>query len=93
MFGNKQDPQERVDQMLATMEEMPVRLYLSAAIGSLALSALLFVAGKRTAALFIGQWPPTLILLSLFYRLLRPSEEDTRRGLKRTFSRAKSATH
>lgn len=92
MFGNKQDPQERVDQMLATMEEMPVRLYLSAAVGSLALSALLFIAGKRTAALFIGQWPPTLILLSLFYRLLRPSEEDTSRGMKRTLARAKSAT-
>lgn len=92
MFGSKRDPQERIDQMLATMEEMPVRLYLSAAIGSLALSALLFIAGKRTAALFIGQWPPTLILLSLFYRLLRPSEEDTSRGLKRTLSRAKSAS-
>ena len=46
-----------------------------AALGSIALSALLRIFGKD-AALFVGQWPPTFILFALAYKLLRPSDED-----------------
>ena len=92
MFGSKQPAQQKVDETLQMMEEVPLRFYWGAAIVSLSLSGLLYLAGKRTAALFVGQWPPTLILLSLFYRLLRPSEEDMQRGMQRTMKRARSLT-
>jgi hypothetical protein len=58
------------------METVPTRAYLGAAVGSIALSALLRVFGKKEAALFVGQWPPTFILFALAYKLLRPSDED-----------------
>jgi hypothetical protein len=32
--------------------------------------------GKKDAAVFVGQWPPTFILFALAYKLLRPSDED-----------------
>ena len=66
---------ERKDSYLRMMERVPTQGYLGAALGSLALSALLRLAGKKDAAIFVGQWPPTLILLALARKLLRPSEE------------------
>ena len=51
-----------VDTYLKAMEEVPTRAYLGAAVGSIALSALLRVFGKKDAAIFVGQWPPTFIL-------------------------------
>lgn len=92
MFGRKQEqPQERVSETFAMMEELPMRNYWMAAMASVLLSAILYLSGRRTAALFVGQWPPTFILLALFYRLLRPSEEDTERGMRRAMQRAKAA--
>jgi hypothetical protein len=65
-----------VDAFLEMMETVPTRAYLGAAVGSIALSALLRVFGKKDAALFVGQWPPTFILFALAYKMLRPSDED-----------------
>jgi len=45
-------------------------------VGSIALSAILRVFGKKDAAVFVGQWPPTFILFALAYKILRPSDED-----------------
>ena len=59
-----------------TMELVPTQAYLGAALGSIALSAGLRLAGKKDAAIFVGQWPPTFILFGLAYKLLRPSDED-----------------
>ncbi|HET9014973.1 MAG TPA: hypothetical protein VFN57_05215 [Thermomicrobiaceae bacterium] len=92
MFGNKQPTQQKVDETLQMMEEVPLRFYWGAAIVSLSLSGLLYLAGKRTAAIFVGQWPPTLILLSLFYRLLRPSQENPQASMQRTMKRVKAMT-
>ncbi len=61
---------------LKLMEEVPTRAYLGAATGAIALSALLRVFGKKDAAIFVGQWPPTFILFALAYKTLRPSNED-----------------
>lgn len=61
---------------LEMMETVPTQAYLGAAFGSIALSALLRTFGKKEAALFVGQWPPTFILLALAYKILRPSNED-----------------
>ena len=61
---------------LEMMESVPTQAYLGAAVGSLALSALLRLFGKKDAAVFVGQWPPTFLLFALAYKLLRPSNED-----------------
>jgi hypothetical protein len=60
---------------LKMMEGIPTQAYLRAALGAIALSALLRLFGKKDAAVFVGQWPPTFILFALAYKLLRPSEE------------------
>ena len=67
---------DALDAFLEMMETVPARAYLGAAVGSIALSALLRVFGKKDAALFVGQWPPTFILFALAYKLLRPGGED-----------------
>jgi hypothetical protein len=67
---------ETMETYLKLMEAVPTQAYLGAAVGSIALSALLRVFGKKDASLFVGQWPPTFILLALAYKLLRPSGED-----------------
>jgi hypothetical protein len=61
---------------LKLMEAVPTQAYLGAAVGSIALSALLRIFGKKDAAIFVGQWPPTFILFALAYKMLRPSDED-----------------
>jgi hypothetical protein len=65
-----------MDAYLKAMEEVPTQAYLGAALGSIALSALLRIFGKKDAALFVGQWPPTFILFALAYKMLQPSNED-----------------
>jgi hypothetical protein len=62
--------------VLETMETIPTQGYLGAALAAIALSALLRLFGKKDAAVFVGQWPPTFILFALAYKLLRPSNED-----------------
>ncbi|MDI3339684.1 MAG: hypothetical protein QJR03_04050 [Sphaerobacter sp.] len=93
MFRRRKETQQPVGSMMATMEEMPVRVYFTAAIASLVLSAILYLFGKRTAAIFVGQWPPMLILLSLFYRLLHPSQEDTGERMARMRRKTRAAMH
>ena len=68
-----------MDTYFEMMETVPTQAYLGAALGSIALSAGLRLAGKKDAAIFVGQWPPTFILFGLAYKLLRPSDEDAAR--------------
>ena len=65
-----------MNEYLKTMEGIPTQAYLGAALGAIGLSALLRLFGKKDAAVFVGQWPPTLILFALAYKILRPSDED-----------------
>ncbi len=65
-----------MDVYLELMEAVPTQAYLGAALGSIALSAGLRLAGMKDAAIFVGQWPPTFILFALAYKLLRPGDED-----------------
>jgi hypothetical protein len=65
-----------MDTYLKLMEAVPTQAYLGAAVGGIALSAILRMLGKKDAAIFVGQWPPTFILFALAYKLLRPSDED-----------------
>ncbi len=73
--------QAKKDQYLRMMEKVPTQVYLGLALGSVLTSAGLRVAGKKDAALFVGQWPPTLLLLTLVHKLLQPSQEP---GIRKT---------
>ncbi|HLH21422.1 MAG TPA: hypothetical protein VK066_02805 [Chloroflexota bacterium] len=73
--------QAKKDQYLRMMEKVPTQVYLGLALGSVLTSAGLRVAGKKDAALFVGQWPPTLLLLALVHKLLQPSQEP---GIRKT---------
>ena len=60
---------------LQTMENLPSQTYFIGALASIGLSALFFLAGRRSIAYFIGLWAPTILSFALFYKLLRPSHE------------------
>ncbi len=64
-----------VEGFVAIWEKVPTNAYFLAAAGSIVMSALLMLSGKPRAALFVGQWPPTVIALALMNKLLRPSHE------------------
>ncbi len=57
-----------------TVENVPNRVYFLASLASIAISALLFLFGRRTWAIFVGQWPPTILALALVSKLLKPSK-------------------
>ena len=69
------DMMDRKDSYFRMMEAVPTQVYLGAALGSIALSALTRLMGKKDAAVFFGQWPPTFILFALAHKLLQPSQE------------------
>jgi hypothetical protein len=69
------DSDRPVESYVAIWEKVPTNAYWAAAAGSIGLSALLMLSGKQRAAIFVGQWPPTIIALALMNKLLRPSRE------------------
>ena len=73
---------ERPAAYLRMMEKVPTGAYMAAALAAIAGSATLRLLGKKEAAIFVGQWPPTFILFALAYKLLRPSREDPAADLR-----------
>ena len=67
---------ERTAAYLRMMEKVPTGAYMGAALAAIVGSATLRALGKKDAAIFVGQWPPTFILFALAYKLLRPSREE-----------------
>jgi hypothetical protein len=78
--------EERKDYM-ATVEEAPTQYYFMAALGSIAISGLLFLIGRRNLAFFVGLWPPTILALALFSKMLHPSHENVGEQISRTAKR------
>jgi len=72
------DVQHRGKDMAKQAEDMPSSLYFGGVLGSIALSALLFMTGRRNAGIFVGLWPPTLLNMALFAKQLRPSKDIDR---------------
>jgi hypothetical protein len=70
------------------LEAIPAQAYMSAAFGSMLLSLLLRLFGKKDAASFVSQWPTTLLLMALVYKLLRPSREDPARDSREAVRQA-----
>ena len=64
-----------MEDFLDSLENLPSSAYYSGVFGSIALSILLYVFGKKHAAIFVGLWAPTILNLGLYNKILRPSEE------------------
>lgn len=52
-------------------ETVPEETWFWAAIGSIGISLLMKLMGRDSLALFIGQWPPTFLILGLYRRMSR----------------------
>lgn len=50
-------------------ESIPEETWYWAAIVSILLSLMLKIAGKDHMSLFVGQWPPTFLIMGLYRRL------------------------
>jgi hypothetical protein len=74
--------QTRKDLVMRSMEAVPTQMYWALAMGSVLMSAVFFLIGRRDSALFVGQWPPTFLALALLYKLLRPSQEAGAAGMR-----------
>ena len=62
-----QDVQE---QYFRVTDQVPGAVWYWGAMASIIVSATLFLVGKREWGNFVGQWPPTFLLLGLFHKLL-----------------------
>ena len=62
-----QDVQE---QYFRVTDQVPGAVWYWGAMASILVSATLFLVGKREWGNFVGQWPPTFLLLGLFHKLL-----------------------
>jgi hypothetical protein len=74
----KQNPREgKVAKMIEEQTaKIPSDVYLWAAVGSMALSAGLFMAGRKHAGLFFGQWAPSLLVIGLYNKLVKVEGHD-----------------
>jgi hypothetical protein len=51
--------------------QLPSDTFLWAALGSMAVSLTLQLAGKQKTSLFIGQWAPSFLLLGLYNKIVK----------------------
>ncbi|WP_202922656.1 MULTISPECIES: hypothetical protein [Flavobacterium] len=56
--------------------KLPSDLFLWAALGSMAASATLKVAGKEKTALFVGQWAAPFLLLGIYNKIVKVEGHD-----------------
>ena len=69
----KEDPSPKG--IMETMEQLPANTYMFAALGSIGLSLVFRLLGRKDFANFIGLWPPTIVALALLNKQFRPSKE------------------
>lgn len=73
-------PEHSEGQVARTIEEQTAKLssdtFLWAAIGSMAVSAALQLAGNQKTSLFIGQWAPSFLLLGLYNKIVKVAGSD-----------------
>jgi len=56
--------------------KLPSDTFLWAALGSMAVSAALQIAGNKKTSLFIGQWAPSFLLLGLYNKIVKVTGSD-----------------
>jgi hypothetical protein len=56
--------------------QIPSSAYLGAALGSMALAAVLKIAGKHQGALFVGQWAAPFLLMGVYNKMVKQHGSD-----------------
>ena len=56
--------------------KLPSDVFLWLAAGSIAASATLKIMGRDKDALFVGQWPPTFLILGLYNKIVKVLGSD-----------------
>jgi hypothetical protein len=74
-------PPEHEEGMVARAIEqqtakLPSDIFLWLAAGSIAASAALKMAGRDKDAIFVGQWPPTFLILGLYNKIVKVMGSD-----------------
>ena len=59
-----------------TTAKIPSDAYLWAAAGSVAASVTLAIAGKKHAALFVGQWVAPFLILGVYNKIVKVAGHD-----------------
>jgi hypothetical protein len=57
--------------------QIPSAAYLGAALGSMAVAAILKMAGKHQGALFVGQWAAPFLLMGVYNKMVKQHGSDT----------------
>lgn len=74
------NPEHKEGPVATAIEEqtakLPSDLFLWLAMGSIAISLGFKIANKNDKALFVGQWPPTFLLLGLYNKLVKLEGHD-----------------
>ena len=68
-----QQAEEAQQTYFSLTDQIPEQTWYWAAISSILISAALKLMGKDNWALFVGQWPPTFLILAIYHKVLRPS--------------------
>ena len=56
--------------------KIPSVVYLTAALGAMAGSAVLKISGKDNWALFVGQWAPAFLILGVYNKMVKQHGSD-----------------
>ena len=80
------DQEYRENEFTKNVETRTARIpssgYLAAALGSMAISAGLKLAGRGEAALFVGQWAAPLLLMGVYNKLVKQLGSEGERHLR-----------
>jgi hypothetical protein len=56
--------------------KLPSDFFLWAALGSIGISLILQLTGHKEKSLFVGQWPPTFLILGLYNKIVKVEGHD-----------------
>lgn len=62
----------------AQTSKIPSSAYLLTAVGCMAASATLKLAGKDDWAMFVGQWAPTILIMGVYNKQVKQHGSDAR---------------
>jgi len=62
---------EVTKQIETVTAKIPSGTFLSAALGSIGISAILHAVGRKADANFVAQWVPTILILGLYNKLVK----------------------
>lgn len=70
--SNMKDTARSIDRPVDEVaSRIPAAPYIAGVAASIVASAALFASGKRSAALFVGLWAPTVLNMGIYNKLLQ----------------------